>query len=97
MMRAVLTLLAAAICSIGHIQADPVTYTLSTTATGTLGSSTFTDALVTVTMTGDTADVMTGPVRRRLLTLWSIQEPRRLALMVLGQALLLTRSTSCPL
>jgi hypothetical protein len=37
--------------------ATPITYTLSGTAFGTLGSSSFTDALVTVTATADTDDV----------------------------------------
>jgi len=45
----------------GH--ADSVTYTVSATSTGTLGTSNFTDALVTVTATGDTSNVFfdSGP------------------------------------
>jgi len=38
-------------------RADSVTYTVSATSTGTLGTSSFTDALVTVTATGDTSNV----------------------------------------
>jgi hypothetical protein len=37
--------------------AGPITYTLTSTGTGTLGGSPFTDALVTVTLTGDTSTV----------------------------------------
>jgi hypothetical protein len=40
--------------------AGPITYTLTTTASGTLGASSFTDALVTVTLTGDTSNVTPG-------------------------------------
>jgi len=40
--------------------AAPITYTLTTTAWGTLGASSFTDALVTVTLTGDTSNVTPG-------------------------------------
>jgi hypothetical protein len=45
----------------GIALAAPITYTLSTTATGTLGASPFTDALVSVTLTGDTTNVTAGP------------------------------------
>jgi hypothetical protein len=38
-------------------QASIITYTESGTATGTLGNSSFTDALLTLSFTGDTADV----------------------------------------
>jgi PEP-CTERM motif len=41
--------------------ASPIVYTLTTTATGTLGASTFTNASVTVTLTGDTANIAFGP------------------------------------
>jgi hypothetical protein len=41
--------------------AAPITYTLSTTATGTLDTLPFTDALVSVTLTGDTSNVTAGP------------------------------------
>ena len=38
-------------------KATPITYTLESTASGSLGGTTFTDALVTLTLTGDTSDV----------------------------------------
>lgn len=47
--------------SVTQIQASPITYTLSSAVSGTLGGSSFTDALVTVTLTGDTANVKPGP------------------------------------
>ena len=64
MTRVVVTILAAAFfCSVTQVQASPITYSLTSTATGTLGASSFTNALVTVTVTGDTANVMPfGPV-----------------------------------
>jgi len=43
------------------VHAAPITYTLSTTASGTLGGTSFTDALVTVTLTADTENVVPGP------------------------------------
>lgn len=60
-MRALLMTLAAAVFSIPHAQASSITYTPSTTATGTLGGTLFTNALVTVTLTADTANVVPGP------------------------------------
>jgi hypothetical protein len=60
MRRLLATLLAAALsCSIAH--ATAITYSLSTTASGSLGGSPFTNALVTVTLTGDTANIIPGP------------------------------------
>jgi hypothetical protein len=41
-------------------QAAPITYSLTTTASGTLGASSFTNALVTVTLSGDTSNIMPG-------------------------------------
>ena len=41
-------------------QAAPITYTLTTTASGTLGASTFTNATVTVTLSGDTSGITAG-------------------------------------
>jgi hypothetical protein len=38
-------------------KADPITYTVTDTASGSLGSSNFTDQDVTVTFTGDTSNV----------------------------------------
>ena len=40
--------------------ATPITYTLSTTASGELGGVSFADALVTMTVDSDTADVTSG-------------------------------------
>src|SRR5262245_61163426 len=40
--------------------ATPITYTVQATADGQLGTSTFTNALVTLTFTGDTSTVMPG-------------------------------------
>jgi hypothetical protein len=41
----------------GLAAAETITYTESATATGTIGNFTFTDALLTITWTGDTANV----------------------------------------
>src|SRR5579872_1968244 len=45
----------------GIASATPIVYTLRTTATGTLGASVFTDATVTVKLTGDTSNIAFGP------------------------------------
>jgi hypothetical protein len=45
----------------GIASANPIVYTLTTTATGTLGASTFTNATVTVTLTADTSNIAFGP------------------------------------
>jgi hypothetical protein len=42
------------------VQATPITYTVTTTGTGTLNGTPFTTALVTVTLTGDTSTVTAG-------------------------------------
>jgi hypothetical protein len=58
MKRFILT--AAAVALLGcvtPVQASPITYTETATATGTLGLLTFTDALVTMTLMGDTSTV----------------------------------------
>jgi hypothetical protein len=47
--------------SVSQIEAGQISYTLSSAASGTLGGSSFTDALVTVTFIGDTANVVPGP------------------------------------
>ena len=60
MQRFVVVLAAIGILS-GIASAAPIVYTLTTTATGTLGASTFTDASVTVTLTGDTSNIAFGP------------------------------------
>lgn len=62
MTRAVLTILAAVFCSSATlVYGSPISYSLTTTASGTLGGSSFTNAIVTVTLNGDTANVMPGP------------------------------------
>jgi hypothetical protein len=63
MKRAILTIAAAALfCSVTQVHADSITYSLTTTASGTFGGSSFTNAQVTVTLTGDTSNIMPGPV-----------------------------------
>ena len=42
---------------VGNAFADPITYTESATASGTLGATSFIDALITLSVTGNTADV----------------------------------------
>lgn len=54
-------LAAALFCSVSPVKADGITYSLTTTASGTFAESSFTNALVTVTLTGDTANVTAGP------------------------------------
>lgn len=44
---------------VGNAEAVPITYTEQVSGTGSLGSSTFTNALVTITFTGDTENVFT--------------------------------------
>ncbi len=61
MVRGLFTVLAAVLCSGAVAQAGPITYSLTATASGTLGGSSFTNALVTVTLSGDTANVVPGP------------------------------------
>ena len=59
MTRVVFALLAAALfCSVTQVQAGPITYSLTTTASGRLGASSFTNALATVTLTGNTSNVI---------------------------------------
>ena len=61
MTRVVFTVLAAAmICSPPQVEAGPITYSVTTTASGTLGASSFTNTPVSVTLTGDTANVVAG-------------------------------------
>jgi hypothetical protein len=45
----------------GLAGATPVTYIESGTGSGTLGTAAFTDALVTITMVGDTSNITGGP------------------------------------
>src|SRR5215469_6425811 len=47
--------------SVTRVQAVPIIYTLSSTASGTLGGASFTNAAVVITLTGDTANVTPGP------------------------------------
>jgi len=46
---------------VSPVQATPITYTVTTTGTGTLGGTPFTNALVTVTLRGNTSGVAPGP------------------------------------
>src|ERR1700674_1220042 len=45
----------------GGAWAVPITYVETTTATGSLGGTPFTNALVTVTLTGNTSNIAPGP------------------------------------
>lgn len=54
-------LAAVCFCSVGQVKADTITYSLTTTASGTFAGSSFTNAVVTVTLTGDTANVTAAP------------------------------------
>jgi hypothetical protein len=49
--------LAMALVAIGIVRAAPVTYVETVTGSGSLGASAFTNALVTMTLTGDTSNV----------------------------------------
>lgn len=65
MMRAMgtlttLALLYGCIGEAGRLQAEPITYVEQAVASGSLGSQSFSNALVTVTFTGDTANVTGG-------------------------------------
>lgn len=55
-MSRLLMVLAIGICG-GAMQAASITYTETVTGTGSLGASSFTSALVTITLVGDTANV----------------------------------------
>jgi hypothetical protein len=58
MMRGVFTMAAiVSLWSMTQLRAAPITYTLASTGNGALGASPFTDALVTVTLTGDTSAI----------------------------------------
>jgi len=48
----------AMLCVAGQVVAEPVTYSVSAVATGSLGGRSFSNALVIITFTGDTADVI---------------------------------------
>jgi hypothetical protein len=54
---AALALLLGGVGQIGQAQAGPITYTEQITGSGTLGGTPFTDALVTLILKGDTANV----------------------------------------
>jgi hypothetical protein len=60
-----MTRLAMALVTIGILggiaSASPITYVETTTATGTLGGVAFTNAAVTVTLVGDTSNIVPGP------------------------------------
>jgi len=61
-LKTTITLLALAVllCGATQAKAGSITYTVQDTASGTLGASSFTDALVTVSFTGNTANVYGG-------------------------------------
>jgi len=61
MKRLVPALVAIGIFS-GAAWAGPITYTDMATASGTIGGTPFTNALVTVMLTGNTSNVAFGPV-----------------------------------
>lgn len=62
MTRVAFTILAAALFwSIDQAQAGPITYSLTSTVSGTFAGSSFTNTPVTVTLTGDTGNVTAGP------------------------------------
>ena len=52
-----LAVVAALFCAVSPAHATTATYTESATASGTLDGTSFTDALVTITLTGDTSTV----------------------------------------
>jgi len=61
MKRFVLTVAAVALFGwVTPVLATPITYTEIVTGTGNLGGTSFTGALVTVTLTGDTSTVLSG-------------------------------------
>lgn len=64
MKRTILVLLAAVavlLCGPRQANADGITYTESVTATGSIGTTIFTNALVTITFVGDTSNVTGSP------------------------------------
>jgi hypothetical protein len=64
MVRSVFTIAAVALLYFStqvEVNAGPITYAITTTATGTLGASQFTNASVTLTLKGDTSGVTAGP------------------------------------
>jgi hypothetical protein len=60
-MKRIVMVLAAIGILRGVASAVPITYVESATVSGTFGGTAFTNALVTVTLTGDTANVTPGP------------------------------------
>ena len=64
-MRRLALTLAIGLLSVAHqAQATPITYTDTVTGTGALGAVTFTSALVTISLVGDTSTVFGDPVPR---------------------------------
>src|SRR5262249_56764927 len=49
------------VCGVGQVKGAPITYVFTTTATGTLGGTPFSNALLTFTFTGDTNNVTQSP------------------------------------
>ena len=64
MRRLALTLAIGLFSVVHRAEATPITYTDTVTGTGTLGALSFTNALVTVSLTGDTATVFGDPLPR---------------------------------
>jgi len=60
-MKRIAVVLAAIGILAGVASAGPITYVETTTATGSLGGTAFTDALLTVTLVGDTSNIAPGP------------------------------------
>jgi hypothetical protein len=61
MKRLVLTVVAVALLGwVTPVQATPITYIEKVTGTGTLDGTSFTNALVTLTLTGDTSTITSG-------------------------------------
>ena len=64
-MRRLALTLAIGLLSLAHqAQATPITYTDTVTGTGALGALPFTNALVTISLTGDTSTVFGDPIPR---------------------------------
>jgi PEP-CTERM motif len=64
-MRRLAVTLAIGLLSLAHqAQATPITYTDTVTGTGALGALPFTNALVTISLTGDTSTVFGDPIPR---------------------------------
>ncbi len=64
-MKRLALMLAIGLLSVAHrAEATPITYTDTVTGTGALGALPFTNALVTISLTGDTSTVFGDPIPR---------------------------------